>query len=411
MKQTKTKRVMFIHHCGYWGGAGLSLLHILESLKNTALDMIVYCPSKPDNMIKQIKNLSVECFSSPPSISTYNHYSGSMRCFFSYKFFIENVRIQKSKSDIKKILKTYSPDIVVVNSMTLCYVGRIAKSLSIKTVCFHRESYAKGFIGFRTKLIKSSLSKTFDKVVFISNFDLKQTGNMRSKSYVVHDKVMIKDYLEAKVDTNKEKDFKELPTEKVKILYTGGMSYLKGAEVIVKALAKCKENVHLLFLQYDGIERKKKLSDYSSIISKLRFMLRRDYTAKVLALIDKNHLWDKVTFYPTVFNVEKFFLQSDFVVFPSIYPHQARPIYEAGAAKKPIIITKSENIAEFLTNGKNGFTFQKGNFNELAKLIDLLANNKELREQLGYQNYLQTIKKHNFITLRKELSDVFRFEH
>ena len=190
----RNKKVLIIHHCGSIGGAGLSLLHILKALKQLPLDVTVYCPDRPMDMINEINKLGYECISEPTTIPIIEHFSGSDRFFMDYRNIRNLVDISKRKNDLKKLIKDFSPDIIAVNSMTLAYVGKIAKSMGIKSICFHRETYAKGLFGLRTKYIKKSLSDDFDKVVFISKFDLEQSGHMKSKNFVITDKVILNEF-------------------------------------------------------------------------------------------------------------------------------------------------------------------------------------------------------------------------
>jgi len=398
-----TKKVLIIHHSGAIGGAGVSLLHILKAIQDLNLDITVYCPKEPNDMIIQVKKLGYKVVSEPQNIPIIQHYSGSNMFFFDYRTIRNIISIIKKKKSVKKLIEEINPDILIVNSMTLSYVGKIAQSMNIETICFHRETYIKGLLGIRTKVIKYQLSNYFDKVVFISQYDLEQSGKMNAKTFVVTDKVILNEYKDEKNNFN---PLSSLSDKVIKILYTGGMNKLKGAHIIIKALAKCERNVHLIFLQYDGSKRKKRFSDCKSLKAKIRFLIRRDYTAKVLGLIDRYNLWDRIHFFKATAEVAPFFKNCDIVVFPSTSPHQARPIYEAGAARKPIIITESPNIAEFIENGKNGLTFENGDYRALALAIDKLATNSSLKEELGKENYLRTIRKHDFDMLKNELRKV-----
>ena len=358
-------------------------------------------------MIKEINKIGYKCISEPTSIPMIEHFSGSDRFIASYRTIRNIINIATRRNEVMSMIRGVSPDIVAVNSMTISYTGKMAKSLGIKSVCFHRETYAKGLFGVRTKIIKRLLSIDFDKVVFISSYDLEQSDELKSDTYIIHDKVIINEYIDQK-DNNVLISISS--EEIIKVLYTGGMSELKGAHIIIKALANCNPNIYLIFLQYDGIKRKTCLADYKGIKNKLRYILGKDYTSKVLSLIEKNSLWNRIHFYPVTNDVAKFFKLCDLVVFPSTSAHQARPIYESGAASKPIIITKSENISEFVVDGENGFTFENGNSVILSELVDKLAKDKDLRKKMGNINYTKTINNHDFATLKNELSLLFEVD-
>lgn len=399
------KKVLLIHHSGVIGGAGVSLLHILRSMQSLNLDVIVYCPDEPESMMKEITKLGFKVISKPADIPAFQHYSGSNLFILDYRMIKNVISIVKSKKYIKKMITDINPDIVIVNSMTLSYIGKIAKSMNIETICFHRETYIKGLFGFRTTIIKNQLSNNFDKVVFISRYDLQESGKMRAKTFVITDKVILDEYKDENINTD---DIVLENKDIVKLLYVGGMNKLKGAEVIIKALALCDDNIHLLFLQYSGNKEKKSLSDCKNIKERVNYLLGRDYAVKVMNLIDKYNLWGRIHFYDSTSKVSPFFSVSDIVIFPSTSPHQARPVYEAGAAKKPIIITESPNIREFVENGKNGLTFKCNNYKKLACCINKLANDNSYREKIGDENFIRTYDNHNYNSLSEELERVLK---
>lgn len=400
---TYQKKALIIHHSGAIGGAGVSLLHILEAIKKLNLDVTVYCPIEPNDMAIEIRKLGYKVVSEPSNIPIIQHYSGGSKFFFDYRTLRNIASIIKSKKSIKELIIKTRPDIVMVNSMTLSYIGKIAQSMNIESICFHRETYAKGFFGIRTKVIKFQLSNHFKKVVFISQYDLKQSGEMKSRTFVVTDKVKLNEYEENQIDASL---VRTVDDNTIKLLYVGGMNRLKGAHILIKALAKCEDNIHLIFLQYGGNKRKKQFSDCGTLRAKIRYLIKKDYTARVLSLIDKNQMWHRVHFIPTTTIMAPIIKKCDIVVFPSTLPHQARPIYESGAAKKPIIITESPNISEFVEDGINGLTFKNGDYIALASAINKLADNNLLKEKLGEKNYLRTINHHDYKTLENQLREI-----
>ncbi len=58
-----------------------------------------------------------------------------------------------------------------------------------------------------------------------------------------------------------------------------------------------------------------------------------DYESKIINLINKYNLWDKIEFMEGRQDIWAMYDASDVVVFPSTLPHQSRPLYEAGFAK------------------------------------------------------------------------------
>jgi len=400
------KKVLIINHSGYIGGASIGLFHIVMALKSMAdkYEVEAYCPSNPSHVCDLFEKNQVKIIKSETNPVCFSHYSGCNRFILSRPSLIniKNVFFKNNWKEIEQIIKESNPDIVALNSMTMCWMGTLIKKKGIKTICFSRETYTRGMIGLRRSYIKRCLRKSFDSIVFISNNDLKETGSILGKSKVITDKVDLEIYKTVlKEDICKELN---INSNTFNIIYLGGPVKLKGAHIILKALSQIDDkNVRLLFLKFDSVKRLKTLKDYKKITHKTKFLLGMDYEVRILKLINRYNLNDRIDFIPTVLNPERYILASDLVVFPSTQPHQARLIYEAGAAKKPIIITEFRQTAEYAKNNINCITFKNGNYVELAEKIQLLKDNNELRGKLVNNNYRQTKMYHNAVDLVGEL--------
>jgi glycosyltransferase involved in cell wall biosynthesis len=406
------KKVLIIHHCGYIGGAGVSLYHIALALNSMSerYDVEVYCPNNPPKICDLLEGNQIRTIRANDEPVLFSHYNGCNKFIlgrFSLRNMFDVIR-KKGWLEIKEAIKISNPDIVIVNSMTMCWLGSLIRKMGIKVVCFHRETYAKGLLGFRTKYIKKCLKNDFDGVAFISKHDLQETGKTTGVAKVITDKVDLNIY--KNIDRYKVNNSMKSSNQQFSIVYLGGISKLKGCHILVKALAKLKnENVRLIFLQFGSQRRLKTIKDCKSTLHKIKYILGADYEAKILKLINKYSLWNKIEFIPSVTNPEKYILSSDIVVFPSTEAHQARPLYEAGAAQKPIIITEFNQTSEFAIDRFNCLTFKKGNHFELSEKINMLKDNKELYEILIKNNFMKSVEKHDLNHLPMEL-DKFLIE-
>ena len=76
--------------------------------------------------------------------------------------------------------------------------------------------------------------------------------------------------------------------------------------------------------------------------------------------------------------------RASFVVVPSeCYENCSMSVLESMAFGKPVIGSRIGGIPEQIEDGKNGFLFEMGNVGELAKKMTLLAEDKELRKEMG----------------------------
>src|SRR5690606_34401303 len=86
---------------------------------------------------------------------------------------------------------------------------------------------------------------------------------------------------------------------------------------------------------------------------------------------------------------------TDAVIFPSTSPHQARPVFEAGANGLPIVISDFPETAEIVTHDVNGLAFRPGDASDLAKQISRLYQDSQLVRKLGEANRVSAMRDHN----------------
>ena len=390
------KKILFFHHYNSAIGAGICLIHIVRAIKED-FEITVALP-KGGNLPMKIRDIGVNVIECDNSPCAYMHYNGSTTRFFSLRHLKNIVNIQNDRCNVKRIIEEVNPDIIAVNSMTLFWIGDVGHKLGKKTICFHRETYKKGIFGLRSSYIKKRLKRDFDGVAFISYYDMEQTGNSKYKFVRITDKVDLNIYN----SRQKEKIRQELglPKNDILILYTGGCNKLKGGLVAVKSLKFVKhQHIKLLFLQYSKMDFSKGIKVIKLIIKRI---FRKDYQFIVEKEIAKSGLDDRIIFHPSTDEVEKYFIACDAVVFPSTLAHQARPIYEAGAAEIPIFISDFANTKEFVTE-ENGYCFQVNNAEELAERIDEWLDNQEDAKKKILANKEKTYQEHNLASLNKEL--------
>lgn len=81
----------------------------------------------------------------------------------------------------------------------------------------------------------------------------------------------------------------------------------------------------------------------------------------------------------------KYFKNSDVFVFPTYYHNECFPLVllEAMQQSLPIISTPEGGITDLVAQGTTGFLVPQKNVKELAEHLQLLVENRSLREQLG----------------------------
>ena len=152
----------------------------------------------------------------------------------------------------------------------------------------------------------------------------------------------------------------------LKIIFTARMLKEKGVEDLIKA-------AEILRKKYEG---------------KIEFLLCGDVSSNPRA-ISKEYL-EKVAdgkyikWLGHCTNISELLSEADIMCFPSYYREGVpKSLLEASAASLPIITTDSVGCRDTVEEGKNGFKVAPHSPEKLAKALETLIENKELREKMG----------------------------
>lgn len=101
---------------------------------------------------------------------------------------------------------------------------------------------------------------------------------------------------------------------------------------------------------------------------------------KLCSLINENCLGERIIFAGSRSDIPNVLKSSDLFVFPSRSEGVGAAIIEARAAGLACVATDSGGIPEVITDGENGFLFQRENSDELANKIITLLSKPDLKE-------------------------------
>lgn len=389
---------MIISHYSFYGGAGISLIDIINMLKDK-YELVVYTNGIGNKEFFDAlneTNVRYEVFKAPPP--TYSYYSGSSS-IFSYGFW-RGLLNYKNVGKWLKILVVENPEVVILNSSVLAPMGKIIKDLKMKAICFVRETFVEGKYNLRTKVMLRMLNNSMDGVCFISNYDRTFASLKKPKTKVIADTVGERFY---RVEKNTACNKLGLDPKRFNILYTGGFSEIKGIDVILKSLRYLNNIDFTLIIA--GNKEYIHTIDQKLLISLLYLVKPRRYfyQRNVRRLIESYEDSEKIKFIGLQKNMSLAYSCSDVLVVPHNKPHQSRPAFEAGFFKLPVIIADFRQTAEYFQNMFNCVTFKHKNPMDLAKKIEFLYHNQDLRTELGNNNYLMTMTYHNFHIEKKKL--------
>ena len=388
------KKILFIQHASAFGGSAMSLLYTLQGLRQAEgdkLNLVVALAKWTPDLDRFYRTHGFEVVRND-WIDTYEHTQLVSYNLLNPLNIIKECKqilsLQKARKRTKELVNQVKPDIVHLNSVVLLGSALALSEMGHTFVWHVREPSARGTFGIRRKVIKLALANLPGMSIFICHADKHSWGDPQNGKVIYNF-----------IDLNKFKRLKRqplnisnvnIPSDSFNILFLGGVNRVKGTIILVRALAiVVKQNpaikIRMLFAggKYDN-------PNYL-LIRIARFILpilcSGTYSQLVTGAIRKEKLESVVISLPYITNIEKVFNVSDVLVFPSTRPHFARPVIEAGAMKLPVIGSNLEGVSELIENGVNGFKVIPGDPSDLASKLNLLLNNKLLRQEMGIEGH------------------------
>jgi glycosyltransferase involved in cell wall biosynthesis len=112
-----------------------------------------------------------------------------------------------------------------------------------------------------------------------------------------------------------------------------------------------------------------------------------------------------VIYIPEVSNVENFVSAMDIYCLPSLTETTSLSTLEAMSCSLPIVSTGAGFIKDYILNGKNGYLFTKKDSFDLAKKLEKLCKNKDLRIEFGKTSRQIAEKQFQWEATEKKLTE------
>jgi glycosyltransferase involved in cell wall biosynthesis len=171
------------------------------------------------------------------------------------------------------------------------------------------------------------------------------------------------------------------------MLFVGGSVYAQRSD-LVRALA-------ILSKKYDHVRLVLDTSRERDILTRL---------SEELGVDDKTFLLHSAS------DVElaEVYAACDVFVYPASTSPWGLVVTEAMAAAKPVIVSKQVGTSEIIQDNVNGIIIDKATPEEIAKKVEVLANNPNLRKAIG-ENAFKYVKDNlSWEKYAKKVEDVFR---
>tara|TARA_B100000686_G_scaffold348368_1_gene439258 strand:- start:4218 stop:5294 length:1077 start_codon:yes stop_codon:yes gene_type:complete len=344
-----TKKILFLIPDLEIGGAQRILIFLSNILLKKKFKIkILYLKKKNRNTFKLEPKIKAKCLNLDKETNN-----------FFEKIKHNLIRIRK----IREELKDYKPS-YVISFLTTVNIITIISSINLKQkIIINERNDLKKEIPFAWKFLRFILYRFSDKVVFNqpdSNKILKKFVST-SKIYFIPNPYILR------------KKNSKVNREKI-ILFVGRLTYQKNVNLLIKSFYKSnaiKKGWKLII-----IGRGSQLNLLKNKIKRLKI---------------KNNIF----FNGTSKQIEKWYEKSSIYIICSRYEGMPNTLIESMYYKLAIIGTKIPGVQYLIKNRKNGLLINSNDEKELTKNINLLLDNKKLRNKLGLNAQKTILKKGN----------------
>lgn len=361
------KKIVFFHHSGDIGGAGISLMNTISMLVND-YKIIVYTEDGP--IVNKLSEKGCNIKKYRNSLGTIPSYSGGPK-IYSRTYWKQIIRIKKSVKEIQEIIYLEKPDIIVTNSITTSYITGIAHNLHIPIVSFVRETKRKDIGNFVNEYL---LRKNSTQIVFITEYDKKTYNICHRKQPVIYNSIDLSETNIRKISKYDACKQLNISPDFFNVLYLGGDSVIKGWKLMKQIITRQLPNIQFIIA---GSCKDKVLSSGAAYIG----------VQKELNLCMSS---------------------ADVLVFPVVSPHQGRPIFEAGAYNLPVIVPEYEVFEEAVKSNINGVFFRPLDVDDFAEKIIYVSKHPDIAKKLGIQNRKMTEGHHSYRKNKIKMLDIFK---
>jgi len=377
--------------CTGRGGAGNSLFLMLKHFDRELIEPVVVMPS--DGVIgKKLNVRGIKTIhSSRLRERLYEHRFRSVNRWTLTLSFLLNVWDSLVFiHQLNRILKTEAVDVVYCNHMMVKVMGILAGSRRGLPVITHCRTIYSGSLERLFYVVFSSLP-TVKRIVAVSHAAAANYRALEHKVRVVHNGVDLKEH-SASIHAGKLRQRYDISNSTIVVGYVGRLVKWKGVHILLEAAKKVaglRSNIAFAVVGGDVPgSATKTLDEYGDFLR-------------------NNGLDTRVFLTGFQEDVHSYLVDLDIVVVPSLNPDPfPRTVIEAMAFGKPVIASALGGIPEAIRHERTGILVEPGNVSEIVTQILRLADDAQLREEIGTRAEQVVFQHFNAKTASEEIQKV-----
>lgn len=179
------------------------------------------------------------------------------------------------------------------------------------------------------------------------------------------------------------------------VAYTGGLGAVRGIDIAVRGMSFLKTKTEIVLVIVGG--------GSSDFIVQLKEIIRKSDVERNVILMG-HQPFEKVFSYMSLASI-------------NIIPHQKNLQNDNGIPHKlfqnmltgnPVVVSSCNGLKRIITETKAGLVFEAGDPKDFADKIELLYNNKDMRDEIGKNGLKATLEgTYNWETTSKELVNLY----
>lgn len=377
------KRILYVHHGGAAGGAPRSLLFLLQQLDRGCYEPIVLCLASGP-VVESFRKAGIETHVA----TDISDFSQTELVWYGKNLLWQlpgkAMRFLPSVAAVQRYLQHFQPDLVHLNSSTLAAAAQAAYQVGIPILWHIREPLARGYFGMRREWLRRRIHRHGTRVVAISEYDAAQLLPSDRIS-VIHNFVDFMTF-DRSIDSNTARAQLNISPEKSVVTMLGGCSSTKGTLPFVCALSGVQAKMPNARFLIAG--RNPKVCTSKTLPAFIKRLAHADaYDRAVISAASEYVAGGELRFLDVRDDVPQLLAASDVLVFPSIVPHYARPVIEAGAMAKPVIASDLGGPRELVCHDETGLLIPPNDPQMLAAAIIAILSDPKLAYSMGENGY------------------------
>lgn len=300
-----------------------------------------------------------------------------------------------------KTLRKEDASMIHLNSSILWSTAIAVRLCHIPLVWHVRETFTGRRYNLRRKLYAWFVKKMANQVICISPSGARSINGLNADNVsVIYNSIDFSKFQKEKYDPVQERQKFNVPEDAFVILSLGGGSFRKGAFQLIEAMQYLDDRFCLVIAGADAPKErrmgrvKKTAFAFENIL--VRFGIKKYYSwmynARVGYALEVSGD-ARVRFAGILDDIVPALNICDLLVFAGTTPHFGRPVFEAWAMKKSVVVFDTEVMRAEVEDGADGIIVREHTGKALADVILKLSQNRLQRKEIGEKGYKKALEK------------------